>query len=997
MRCMTDLLEKLNDAQKKAVTHESGPLLIVAGAGTGKTTVLTRRYLWLMTEKKLTTDEIVALTFTEKASQEMEDRVLEQIPNGAYDFWIHTFHGFCQRILERHGLEIGIPNTFRILTETDAWILLKRRLDELPLDYYRPLGNPVKFLHALIRHMSRAKDEGVTPERYVEFATNAVLDGDSTDILDSERKRLKELADTYAMYQKILRDEGALDFGDVIMETLRLFHERPAVLHKYRQQFKYLLIDEFQDTNWAQYELIKLLAEPQRNITVVGDDDQAIYKFRGASLANILQFKDDYPEAATVALTDNYRSHQHILDTAYKVIGNNNPHRLEISLADQGLSKRLTSKADSAVVDAGVSIEWFSSLEQEAAWVADDIVMRHGAESKDKGWSKFAILVRANDQALPFVDALAARNVPYRFFALRGLYAKPVIVDLMALLKLSVHAHDSAAAWRVISLPSFEVPLSAIQQALAYSARKGLPLWEALKQSPVYLNQDPDGARAVQKAVAVMEKLAETARREPPLAVLHQALNASGYLSRILSLPERERVEAIGLLNEFVGRIRRFEANAHAPYMIDFVVELEMEIQSGEEGSLKSDAEAGPDVVRIMTIHASKGLEFESVYLVSLVDQRFPTRERQDAIPLPDGLVKERLQEGDVHIQEERRLCYVAMTRAKTNLILTGADDYGGARKKKPSMFLGETGIDVPAALPSEADDPARLKPNEKQADEKAAWREVFQLKRRFSFTQLVAYKKCPLQYKFAHVYRVPVLGSHNKSFGQSIHLALQQILKRHLDRIGAQQGDLFTAPKVHASTEGGLLVNEDEALEIFKQSWIDEWYKTRIDHDKFYAQGREAILRMWHAWAAHPPLVKALEADFDWRIGEHSIKGKIDRVDDLGDGAVAILDYKTSEHKEGDKADALDREQLWLYQLAMEARGQRVGRLAYLFVRTPGAESQECAALEVPLLKDEDKLDFQEQLTKRMDEILLSDFPPTPSQHLCQYCDFKNVCEFRK
>lgn len=1031
---MSDLLDKLNEAQKKAVTHEDGPLLIVAGAGTGKTTVLTRRYLWLMGEKKLTAEDIVALTFTEKAAQEMEDRVLQQLPSGAYEFWIHTFHGFCQRVLERHGLEIGIPNTFRIMTESDAWILLKKKIDLLPLDHYRPVGNPIKFLHALIRHISRAKDEGITPDRYVEFAENVVLDTDMVDIIGGEKKRLKELADLYAAYQKILRDEGALDFGDVIMETLRLFKERPTILNKYREQFKYILIDEFQDTNWAQYELIKLLAEPRRNITVVGDDDQAIYKFRGASLANILQFKDDYPDATTVALTDNYRSRQHILDTAYKVILNNNPHRLEVSLADQGLSKKLKSHLDETIYapvssggesaeqgeakssgaletsasgtivmeDAslrsdrqGVRIKWFNTLSREASWVADDILERHGARAKDEGWNGFAILVRSNDEALTFVDALSKRRIPFRFFALRGLYSKPIIVDMMALLKLAVHPHDSTAVWRVASMPHLKLPATAMQGAVAYSNRKGIPLWDALKQASFFLREDASGVKRVQDLVSLVEKLAESARRETPLAILHKALNESGYLNYIMSFAERERMEGIGLLNEFVNRIRRFETNNHAPHLSDFVNEIEMEMQSGEEGSLKGDAEAGPDVVRVMTIHASKGLEFDTVYLVCMVDQRFPTRARTDAIPLPDGLVKERVQEGDWHIQEERRLCYVAMTRAKNNLILTGAEDYGGARKKKPSIFLAESGLDMPITDVVEKDPLENLQAEEKLAEDRRALREVFQLKRRFSFTQLVAYKKCPLQYKFGHVYRVPVLGSHQKSFGQSIHGALQHILERHLERTGSQQGSLFGSAQDHQKTTGGLTVTEDEALSIFEESWIDEWYPNRDMHDKLKAEGRAAILRMWHAWSLHAPKVKSLEEGFDWHLGEHSIKGKIDRCDDLG-GSVGIFDYKTSEFKEGDKADALDREQLWLYQLAMEAKGHQVSRLAYLFVRAP-AEGQECATLEVPLLEGEDKVEFQETLQRRMDEILLSDFPATPSSFLCQYCDFKRICEFRK
>ncbi|HPN14819.1 MAG TPA: ATP-dependent DNA helicase [bacterium] len=992
---MQDFLDKLNEAQKKAVTHESGPLLIVAGAGTGKTTVLTQRYLWLLNGKKHQTDELVALTFTEKAAQEMEDRVLENMPNGAYDFWIHTFHGFCQRILERHGLEIGIPNTFKILTETDAWILLKKHLEDLPLDYYRPLGNPVKFLHALIRHISRAKDEGITAEQYLDFAQNAVLDGDSAEVVESERLRLKELAEAYAAYQKILRDYGFLDFGDVIMETLRLFKERPAVLSLYQKQFKYLLVDEFQDTNWAQYELIKLLSRLARNVTVVGDDDQAIYKFRGASLANILQFKDDYPEAVTVALTSNYRSHQDILDTAYKVILNNNPHRLEVSLADQGLSKRLKSHIQD---EADVRVEWFPTLVKEAGWVADDIAVRHGAAPKDQGWSKYAVLVRSNDQAVPFVEALSARNIPFRFFALRGLYSKPVIVDIMAVLKLAVKPEDSAAAWRVISLQSLKIPLPALHEVVTYSTRKGLSLWNALRQSPVYLKEDEASAKAVLNLVSIISRLSESARREPPLAVLHKAIEETGYLNHIMSFSERERVENIGYLNEFVNRIKRFESNNHAPNLVDFINELEMEIESGEQGSLKSEVEGGPDVVRVMTIHASKGLEFETVYLVSMVDQRFPTRERHDAIPLPDGLVQERFQAGDVHLQEERRLCYVALTRAKKHLILTGADDYGGARKKKPSIFIHETGLDVPQSVNSKEEaDVSTLKTLEQQ-EEAAVLREIFKLKRRFSFTQLVAYKNCPLQYKFAHVYRIPVLGRHQKSFGQSVHLALQRILKNHQDRTGVKQVSLFApADDLSKKTESGFTVSEDEALSVYKESWIDEWYPTREMHDEYFLEGREAVKRLVQAWHRKAPAVKALEADFDWRIGEHSIKGKIDRLDTLGDG-VAIYDYKTGEYKPGQKAAPVDKKQLHLYQLAMEAKGIKVNRLAYLFVRSDlEADEHGCSSLEVPLLEKEAKLDFEEDLKNRMDEILLSEFPAAPSSFLCAYCDFKNICEFRK
>jgi DNA helicase-2/ATP-dependent DNA helicase PcrA len=363
------LFEGLNEAQASAVMHKDGPLMIVAGAGTGKTTVLTRRYAHLLSQEGISSENILALTFTEKSATEMEDRVLKLLETGTYDFWISTFHGFCQRILEAHALEIGLPNKFRLLTSTDAWLLLKRRMMELPLDHYRPLGNPVKFLRALLQHFSRAKDEDVTPEMYLEFAQNTVLDGDS-EFITGERKRLQELADVYFAYRKILREEGSLDMNDLIMETLRLFRERPAVLEKYRKQFKYIMVDEFQDTNWAQYEMLKLLCGKERNMTVVGDDDQAIYKFRGASLANILQFRDDFPEAKTVALVENYRSHKEILDVAYRFIKKNDPNRLEVRLADTGLSKELKAMRGEG---GSVEVIWKKTVEDETEAVAAEI------------------------------------------------------------------------------------------------------------------------------------------------------------------------------------------------------------------------------------------------------------------------------------------------------------------------------------------------------------------------------------------------------------------------------------------------------------------------------------------------------------------------------------------------------------------------------------------------------------------------------------------------
>ncbi|HLA25993.1 MAG TPA: UvrD-helicase domain-containing protein, partial [Patescibacteria group bacterium] len=354
------ILESLNKEQKEAVVHENGPLLIIAGAGTGKTTVITRRIAWLILEKKIKPDEILALTFTEKASAEMEERVDRLLPYGYVDLWISTFHGFAEKILRLHGLDIGLPTNFRVLSDTEQWYLVRKNLDKFNLDYYRPLGNPTKFIHALLKHFSRAKDEEISPEEYLKYAEELKLNQDTdgeSDIL--EIKRLEEVANAYHIYQKILLENNALDFGDLINYVLKLFKIRHNILDNYRRQFKYILVDEFQDTNWAQYELVKLLAEPNNNLTVVGDDDQSIYKFRGASISNILTFKKDFQKSRDILLTENYRSTQNILDLSYGFIQQNNPNRLEARMNEkksngglENISKKLAAQTkESGIIE----------------------------------------------------------------------------------------------------------------------------------------------------------------------------------------------------------------------------------------------------------------------------------------------------------------------------------------------------------------------------------------------------------------------------------------------------------------------------------------------------------------------------------------------------------------------------------------------------------------------------------------------------------------------
>ena len=387
---MKDVLKGLNPEQKKAVAHVGRPLLIVAGAGTGKTTVVTRRIAWLINEKKVPADQILALTFTDKAAGEMEERVEALLPLGYFDMWISTFHSFGERILKEHALDIGLPTNFKLLSETEQWLLIRENLDEFELDYYKPKANPTKFIQALVKHFSRLKDENITPEEYIKFAENKKQDKDAM-MNDGgeydEGVKLMEVASAYAMYQKILLDNSALDFGDLITYTIKLFKERPAILKKYQEQFKYFLVDEFQDTNYAQYDLIKMLSLPDNNLTVVGDDDQSIYKFRGASVSNIMEFKKDYKKCEEVILVNNYRSGQKILDLSHEFVQQNDPDRLEAKLK---IDKNLKAKA---VKESEVKYIPFSTQEEEAKGVVEKIIE---LKNNKNNWSDFATFLPKN-------------------------------------------------------------------------------------------------------------------------------------------------------------------------------------------------------------------------------------------------------------------------------------------------------------------------------------------------------------------------------------------------------------------------------------------------------------------------------------------------------------------------------------------------------------------------------------------------------------------------
>jgi len=903
------LLENLNPAQRQAVAFGSGPLLIVAGAGTGKTTVITRRIAHLIAQG-VKPDEILALTFTDKAASEMEERVDLLLPYGYYDLWISTFHAFCERILKQHALDIGISNDFKVLDTIQQKIMVRKNFEAFRLDYYRPLGNPTKFIGELVKHFSKLKDEEITPESYLTYAQTQQLDGDNAEFADGEElKRLQEIAGAYHVYQQLLLDNNALDFGDLINYTLKLLRSRKKILEFYRSKFKYILVDEFQDTNFAQYELVKLLAAGRSNLNVVGDDDQSIYKFRGASVSNILQFKKDFPAAQEITLTENYRSTQGILDMAYKFIQANNPDRLETKLA---IDKKLKSNSKAAEEITVISGQ---TLADEVDLVTKKI-LELKKQNKDFNWNDVAILVRANDQADPFISKFAAMGLPYTFYANKGLYKKPIILDLVYYMRVLVNHHESSCLYRILNMPPFELNHQDLAALLHFAHKKTLSLYEAMHLAATVPNLKPETLVKVQNLLGLIEKHSSQAGQKNAVEVFINIVKDLQVAKRI-DADTLENLENREILEQFYRKIETFEAENADKSVKNFLDLLDFEQEAGEEGRLNFDPNQGPESIKLMTIHSSKGLEFNNVFIVGMVHLRFPSTDRKDPIEIPPALVNEILPEGDIHLQEERRLFYVAMTRARRGLYFSYALDYGGSRTRKPSQFLVDIGL---VAKPEKSVEIMRKEKSiERHYDQNLFLPNVF------SYTQLSDFLKCPMRYKYRHLLHLPLPGSASLSFGQTIHKTLELFLREYKTNLEMTQLDLF-------DKKGKTKLPSFEELEkLYERNWVDEWYASKKQKEEYKNQRGKAIIKSFYEHFAKDPVVpKYIEERFSMKINEFIFTGKIDRGDfDRRDGMLHILDYKT-----GKPDKNLDRKQLLIYQwAAQDYLKEKVGGLRYWFL----------------------------------------------------------------
>ena len=629
--------EGLNPMQQEAVYHTEGPVLILAGAGSGKTRVLTHRIAYLIEEKGVNPWNIMAITFTNKAAQEMRERVDQIVGFGSESIWVSTFHSSCVRMLRRFIDRIGYENNFTIYDTDDQKTVIKEVCKRLNID------TKMFKERSLMAAISSAKDELISPEAFKRDA--------------GQDWSLQTVARVYEAYQKQLAMNNALDFDDLIAKTVELLEASPEVLDYFQQRFRYIMVDEYQDTNTAQFRFVSLLASKYRNLCVVGDDDQSIYKFRGANIGNILGYEKVFPDAKVIKLEQNYRSTQNILNAANEVIRHNLGRKEKTLWTDNEVGELLHFRQ-------------FLTGYEEAEYIAGDISkkVREGTYA----YRDCAILYRTNAQSRLFEEKFLLANIPYKIVGGVNFYARKEIKDLLAYLKTIDNARDDVAVRRIINVPKRGIGATTLNRVQDYAQEQGISFYDALKEA----DQIPSLGRSAAKIrpfVDFVQKFRSQLEYLSVTELLNKVIEETGYVEELKAEDTEESRARIENIDELISKVVSYEQDAEEPSLDGFLSEVALiaDIDSVEESDNR---------VLLMTLHSAKGLEFPNVYLAGMEDGIFPSY-----MTITEGDASE--------LEEERRLCYVGITRAMKELTLTAAQQRmirGETQYSKVSRFIRE-------------------------------------------------------------------------------------------------------------------------------------------------------------------------------------------------------------------------------------------------------------------------------------------------------------------
>jgi ATP-dependent DNA helicase UvrD/PcrA len=963
-----------NEAQRRAIEHGEGPLLVVAGAGTGKTRVITERIRQLLEgDSSLLGENILALTFTNKAAGEMKARVVKAVGERAKGVTLATFHAFCESLLAEADPER------RMVDKVDHWILLRRNMQRLQLEKYRRLADPGQFLNDFVEFFSRCQDELVSWRDYQRYAENLAaqlesergnLDEDTYKERFESVQREFEIARAYRASEEILQEKNRVSFGSLITGAVELLESNKALRHTLQERFRFILVDEFQDTNIAQLRLLEMLSGESRNIFAVGDNDQAIYRFRGASFGSFKIFLERFAgwnegrdsERHRVSLTENYRSTPNILRVATQVIGQNT------TTAD------FPKKILSTVKGEGekIRIAELSTEEEEARWVADELERLRRARRR---WRDFAVLYRQHAHRDELVSELSLRKIPF-VIAKLSILEHPLVRDVLAYLRLIVKPYDDIACARVLGAPAWGLEPADLVR-LSERARK--------EKKAIYdLLQAPQGKLAFDGSHAAQRELVEFVSTQKKTINQRTAREIFGDLTEWLEISQRAGEWDRKYVTRLAEFAKEWEPKSETRGLAEFIEYLDYFELAG--GTLSLDEDGPADAVQLMTVHGAKGLEFPHVFLLRVNNKKFPATERPRVFEFPAALMKEGEPEEKFHIQEERRLFYVALTRAQDSLTITTLTE----KKGKVPVFIEDIVMD-PAVKRRDVIHLAPKPPEEKKDSAKTAqpvgpaqlfpgsggpprifsriaqWGETFHPPApeplTLSPSAIENFRRCPQQYLFSYLWSLREGPKAAMSFGAVMHTTI----KRFMDQL-----------------KKGVRLRFEEVANIFETEWSSAGFEDDYQEEEYRKEGLDQLRAFHAAMLENPPRVLEQEKSFELDLENNVIvNGRIDQINAISRKEAEIVDYKTGKPKK--EADAKKDLQLSIYAIAAkEIFELNPTKLVFHYLQTNDRQETTRDAKQLA--------EAQENVQEAAAEIRAGEFLARPG-FVCRNCAFRPIC----